>query len=110
MSRSPRLAVGAALVVAVSLLSGCGGSGDGGTVTAVVVDVTGDLTTVEQFVVRLPDGTDQVIQPAPGIRFHGDAAITHIRDHLRSGAPVRISYDVLDDGTWIAREVEDAAG
>jgi hypothetical protein len=98
----------AAGVIATALVGACGGNGDGGTVIAVVIDVTGDLTSVDQFVVRLPDGTDQVIEPAPGIRFHGDAAITHIRDHLRSGAPVRITYDVLDDGTWIARGVEDA--
>lgn len=96
-------------VIAATFLAACGGSGGGGTVNAVIIDVTGDLTTVDRFVVRLPDGTDQVIETAPGIRFHGDASITHIRDHLRSGAPVRITYDVLDDGTWIAREVEDAS-
>jgi hypothetical protein len=99
----------AACVIAAATVTGCGGEGAGGTITAVVVDVTGDLTTVDEFVVRLPDGTDQVIEPAPGMRFHGDAAIGHIRDHLRSGAPVRIRYDVLDDGRWIAREVEDAS-
>ncbi len=108
MNRVRRLL--AAGVIAATLVAACGGNGGGGTIVAVVVDVTGDLTTVDQFVVRLPDGSDQVIEPAPGIRFHGDAAITHIRDHLRSGAPVRITYDVLDDGTWIAREVEDAGG
>ncbi len=76
--------------------------------TGVVIDMMGDLTTVEEFVVRLPDGTDQVIEPAPGVRFHGGASIGHLRDHLRSGAPVVIYYETLDDGRWIALEVDDA--
>lgn len=104
-----RLGVGLVLLLALlaaALLPACGGDGD--EVTAVVVEVDGDLTSVDRFVVRLPDGTDQPLVPAPGIRFHGDASITHVRDHLRSGEPVVIVYEVLDDGTWVALEVRDA--
>lgn len=96
----------AAAVPLCAFVLACGGGGD--TVTGVVVDVTGDITTVERFVMRLPDGTDRELQPAPGITFHGGAAIGHLIDHLRSGEPVEIRYEQLDDGTWVALEVADA--
>lgn len=98
----------ATFIAAWSLLTACGG-GSEATVIGVVIEVTGDLTRVDEFTVRLADGTDRVIEPAPAVRFHGDAAVTHLRDHLRSGAPVRITYEVLDDGRWIARGIQDAS-
>jgi len=101
---------GSAAIVIATLLVGCGGTGANRTTTGVVIDVTGDLATVDDFVVRLPDGADQTIEPAPGIGFGADTAIGHLRDHLRSGAPVRIEYEVLDDGRWVALSIEDAAG
>jgi hypothetical protein len=105
-----RRRLGAVVLIGAAILSACSGGTDGGTATGVVIDLEGDLTTVSSFVLRLPDGSDRTIVPAPGIRFHGDAAIGHLRDHLRSGAPVRIEYEVLDDGSWVARLVEDASG
>ncbi len=99
----------AVVVVGVAILSGCGGAGETGIATGVVIDLEGDLTTVSSFVLRLPDGSDQEVVPAPGIRFHGNSAISHLRDHLRSGEPVRIEYEVLDDGSWVAGVVEDAS-
>lgn len=77
-------------------------------VEGVVIDVVGDIATIESFVLRLPDGADRMLVPAPGILFHGDAALGHIRDHLRSGEPISVAYEVLDDGTWVALEVTDA--
>lgn len=95
-----------ALVVA-SAVAACG---DGApAVSGVVVDVEGDITTVERFVLRLADGTDQELAPAPGVTFHNGAAIGHLRDHLRSGEPVVVQYEVLDDGTWVALRVEDGS-
>ncbi len=95
----------AATVLVVFVLTACGGGTD--TVAGVVVDVTGDITTVERFVLRLPNGTDQQLTPAPGITFHDGAAIGHLRDHLRSGQSIVVEYEVLEDGTWIALSVDD---
>jgi hypothetical protein len=77
-------------------------------VAGVVIDVTGDITTVEEFVLRLPDGSDQTFVPAPGITFHSGASIGHLRDHMRSGQTIVIGYEILDDGTWVALNVDDA--
>ncbi len=106
MSRAHRL--GAAVLCLGMAVAGCGGSDDP-TVTGVVVEVVGDIASVESFVLRLPDGTDRHLVPAPGVTFHDGGAIGHLRDHLRSGAPVTVRYDVAADGTWIVRDVEDAS-
>jgi len=60
------------------------------TVTGIVVEVEGDLTTVSRFVLVLPDGTRPEFVPSPGILFHDRAPISHLQDHLRSGAPVEL--------------------
>lgn len=110
MTLRRRLTTGiAAAGLAVIVTGACSGTDDAST-TGVVIDVQGDLTTVDTFTLRLSDGTDQVVEPAPGVLFHGDTAMGHIRDHLRSGGPVFIRYEVLDDGTWVALEVTDATG
>jgi hypothetical protein len=96
----------AAVVVLATTLAACGAGN--ATLRGVVIDVSGDITTVQDFTLRLPDGTDQRLVPAPGITFHGGAAIGHLRDHLRSGQEIVIEYEVLDDGTWVAVSVEDA--
>jgi hypothetical protein len=95
----------ALLAAALVAIAACGTTGQ--EVSGVVVEVTGDITTVEQFVLRLPDGTDQAFVPAPGITFHSGAAIGHLRDHMRSGQAIVIDYEILDDGTWVARHVDD---
>lgn len=95
----------AALLLLAILLSGCGSTDQA--VVGVVVGVSGDITTVEEFVLRLEDGADQVFVPAPGITFHDGAAIGHLRDHLRSGQTISVEYEVLDDGTWVALTVDD---
>jgi len=110
-SRRPRAALLRAVLgvaCAVTIVVGCGQSTS--EITGVVIEVNGSITTVESFVVRLPDGSDQVVTPAPDMTFDGGAAIGHLRDHLRSAGPVTIRYEVLSDGTWVAREVSDAPG
>lgn len=102
-----RARAAALTLVAASAVAACGGGGSA--VTGVVVDVEGDITTVERFVLRLADGTDQEIAPAPGVTFHDGAAIGHLRDHLRTGEPVVVMYEVLDDGTWVALRVDDGS-
>ena len=100
--------IGMRRLLAASLISvaACSGS-DGGSVRGVVIDVQGDITTVESFTLRLSDGTDKVFEPAAGVLFHGSAPIGHIRDHLRNGEPIDVRFRVLDDGTSIALEVSD---
>ncbi len=106
MSRAQRL--GAAVLCLGLAVTGCGSSDDD-TLTGVVVDVVGDLTSVESFVLRLPDGTDRRLVPAATVTSHDGGAIGHLRDHLRNGEPVRVRYEIAADGTWIARDVEDAS-
>ena len=91
------------ILIAVAACSG----GDGDSVRGVVIDVQGDITTVDSFTLRLPDGTDRVFEPADGVLFHGSAPIGHIRDHLRNGEPIDVRFRVLDDGTSIAFAVSD---
>ena len=98
-----RRAVAALLMVLV----GCS-PGDGGRVEGVVIEVVGDLTSVESFTVRLPDGTDRVFEPAPGTLFDGDVPLSHLQDHLRSGARVEVRYRSLEGGRLEAFEVGDA--
>lgn len=93
----------AAILIVVAACSG----GDDDSVRGVVIDVQGDIITVESFTLRLPDGTDRVFEPAAGVLFHGTAPIGHIRDHLRTGEPVDVRFMVLDDGTSIALKVGD---
>ncbi len=97
----------ALMLIAALGVTACSGTDDD-TVTGVVIDVVGDLTNVESFVLRLPDGTDHTFHPAAGVLFHGTANLSHLRDHLRSGEPVEVRYEELDDGTWSALAVDDA--
>lgn len=103
MSRPARLVAAAVLVVAA-----CSGGGDAGTVTGVVIDVVGDLTSVESFTLRLDGGLDRTFEPAQGVVFGDGAPLSHLSDHLLSGEPVSVLYRTRDDGTLIALEVRDA--
>ena len=78
------------------------------TVTGVVVEVDGDLITVDRFAIVDDEGTRLTFTPAEGIAFHDSAPLSHIRDHLRSGEAVVVVYEALADGTLIAFEVRDA--
>lgn len=69
----------------------------------VVVDVTGDLTTVEDFTV-LVEGDPIRFVPTPD----GDYAfpLPHLRDHLRTGEPVLVGWELVD-GTRRATSLDD---
>ena len=102
----------AAAGVAVLLVAGaCGGDdhsgGDGAVVEGVVVDVQGDLSTVDAFVLVTAEGDRLTFVPAREATFHGGAPLTHLDDHLRSGAPIAVTYRD-QDGTLVATEVDDA--
>lgn len=72
-----------------------------------VLEVDGDLTSVQSFLLRLEDGTDLRLEPAAGLLFDHNAPISHLRDHQRSGEPVMVVYEESADGTLIAIEVGD---
>jgi hypothetical protein len=94
------------LVVA---LAACGGGDQ--RVTGTVVAVEGDLATVTSFDVQV-EGGRMTFVPEPGLtRFAADesgegAHLTHLRDHLRDGHPVIVTYRV-EDGVNVAIRVED---
>ncbi len=93
------------LAVAILLtLVACGGRDS---TRGVVIEVEGDLTEVTGFLLRLPDGSDLRLRPAAGILFHDDAPLSHLRDHLRSGEPVEVEYEVLENGTAVAYRIGD---
>lgn len=116
------------VIVLVMIVSACGsGSGDetpadstapltpapgpaldaSGVVEGTVIAVEGTLGDVDSFTVRLADGSDAIFVPEDGLRFAGSAPIDHVRDHMTSGAPVRVEYTTLSDGSLSATHVGD---
>ncbi len=109
MSKTKNLA----LLVGVALaLTACAGAAADGTeeaveATGVVIDVQGNLQGTDSFTILIEDGSELVLIPAPGLLFEG-GPLSHLRDHVLSGAKVKVVYTVEDDGTHIAIEVGDA--
>ena len=66
---------------------------------------TGDLLSVETFTIRTSEGEALVFQPADGATFH-TGPLSHIRDHLLSGTPVRVRY-LEQSGLLVAVAVTD---
>lgn len=99
------------ILVALSLAalgSACSGSSDGdGEVVGVVTEVTGDLSGIESFVVLDAEGESFKFQPRTGLLVMG-APPSHLRDHVVSGEPVRVTYHENSAGELMADEVEDA--
>ena len=102
-----RRAVVGWLVVASLLIASCGSSMSD-EVTGIVTEVDGDLVTVERFVVVAPSSESFTFEPAPGLLFDDRAPLSHLQDHVRSGEPVTVRFEVGDDGTLVAVEVGDA--
>ncbi len=72
------------------------------TVVGVVIDVEGSLAGIEWFVLRLQDGSDLALVPQPGLLFDGVGPLSHLRDHLVSGSPIRATYTTVPDGLPLA--------
>lgn len=102
-STAQRMVSPSRLVVLAVLFVGCSSPPEDA-VRGIVVDVQGDLTSVDRFTV-LVDGEQMVFEPADD----GDFAfpLGHLRDHLRGGEPVVVGWEeegdrlvatFLDDG------------
>lgn len=82
-------------------------------VIGTVVAIEGDLTTVTAFEIQTRAGDRMRFVPAPDLTSfthgdHGGAPITHLWDHLRDGAPLRVTFRE-ERGVFIAVAVEDTA-
>lgn len=95
-----RLALTAALLAV--LVSGCRSVPDDA-MRGLVVEVSGDLNDVDSFTVLVEDERI-VFVPSPD----GDYAfpLAHLRDHLRSGEPVAVGWELVD-GEYIATSIDD---
>lgn len=75
-----------------------------GTVTGPVVAVEGDLTEVSSFTILSESGDRIELRPSPdGVYAF---PLPHLRDHLRAGDPVRVSY-TEEDGNLVALTLDD---
>lgn len=96
----------AGLALAGLLVTACGGSP--AVAEGIVVEVEGGLVEVQAFSVRTPEGEMLRFVPAPGLRFEEGAALSHLREHLLTGEPVRVRYEPSSDGSLVALEVADS--
>lgn len=103
-----RSRLGIACLILLGGMVACGG--DAPSLVGVVTAVDGDLTRVDSFQVRSLDGEVTEFTPAPGLSFHGSTPLSHLTDHVISGEPVEVTYEILDDGTRVATGVTDAGG
>jgi len=71
------------------------------------VDVVGDLTATTSFRLLAEDGSRLDFAIDPNATFHG-GPMSHIRDHLLSGMPVRVEH-VIGADSLVASYVEDAS-
>jgi hypothetical protein len=91
-------------------VAACGGSGDQ-VERGIVVDVVvgGDVTSIERFVLLTADGERLELEPAPDVRFHDGAPLSHLTEHLRNSDPIEVRYRQLEDGTLAVVRVEDVS-
>ncbi len=94
-----------AAALGLAALAACGGGGD--TVTGRVVAVDGDLVEVRSFVVLSADGERHTFVPDAGLLFDHDSPLSHLQEHVRDGAPVRVDFRRQADGTLVATSVGD---
>lgn len=113
---SRRSIVGLAVVATMVIpLGGCSTSGPiasptsgpGLVVVGTVVSIDGDLGSTAGFELLSDGGERLTFEPAEDATFH-DGPISHLRDHLVSGIPVRVEYTVGPGDSLIATYVEDA--
>lgn len=104
-----RAAVGCFIVLIMFLVAGCSSSGQDpdNTVSGVVTEVNGDLSSVTGFVVLTDDGASHKFEPQTGLLFSG-GPLSHLREHVVTGQRVVVSFTQGDGGELIAVQVEDS--
>ena len=91
-------------MAALGLLLATACSQTSGTIVGTVIAVDGDLTEVRSFTV-LVEGDQMVFVPVPEGAY--DFPLSHLREHLRDGTPIRVGWEKRGDGL-AATSVEDA--
>lgn len=89
--------------------TGSGRSGSSAVVDGLLTEVEGTSPTdVASFTLRTPEG--RVLQFAIGrLDLSGDASPAgHLREHLATVEPVRVTYVTESDGSLVAIRLEDA--
>ena len=83
------------MAVLSTLAAGCASDASSvdNTVEGIVTEVTGDLSTVESFVIMDSEGKSHFFKPEPGLLFYG-GPLPHLRDHVVSGQRVVVTYEV----------------
>lgn len=99
-----------ALVALLVLGASCGGSEEPPTAEGVVIAVDGGLADVRRFTIRTAEGSDLTFEVLGDVRFHGAGPLGHLRSHLATGAPIAVTYQTLEDGSFAAIEVDDVSG
>lgn len=95
-----------AVLLIVGLLVGACARADNATAVGSVIAVDGDLVSVHSFTV-LSGGETLEFIPALGENF--SIPLVHLRDHLRSGETIRVTYHEVE-GVLVATDVVDALG
>lgn len=95
------------VAVLLSAVAGCtSDTSTDTTVVGIVTQVSGDLGSVESFIITDAEGQSYQFTPADGLLFDG-GPIDHLREHIISGDPVEVRYERSDDGSMVAVEVTD---
>lgn len=96
----------AAILGLVLIVAGCGGPGeDPEEVRGIVLEVEGDLASVESFLLRTDDGEVLKVVPAPDGDFR--FPLPHLHDHRRTAEPVLVTLDRSYDPP-LATAIQDA--
>jgi hypothetical protein len=104
----PNLHLAAVVAIVIVSVSGCSTSDttSDNTLSGVISEVNGDLTTVTGFVVLGEDGSSHRFTPIDGLLFEG-GSLTHLREHVVTGQPVVVTFRQGADGELIAIRVQD---
>lgn len=89
------------MLVAALVAAAC--SQSSGTVMGVVIDIDGDLEEVRSFTL-LVEGDEMTFVPSSEGEY--DYPLSHLRDHLRDGVPIRVGWE-RRDGELIAVRLDD---
>lgn len=94
MFRSKRILVVVALAGAVALVgTACSDSASAdGPVEGIITQVSGELGSVETFIVLDDDGKSHQFTPEPGLLFYG-GPLDHLRDHIVTGQRVVVTFE-----------------